>query len=151
MIDADLAALYGVATMALNQAVKRNTGRFPPDFAFRLTTAEKKEVITNCDHLTRLKYSAVLPQVFTEYGALMAATVLNSPRAEAMSLLIIRTFVRLRQLLATKAALSRRLDDLEKKYDKQFRVVFDAIRELMIPPDHPPKPPIGYNGEKDKL
>ncbi len=128
MIDADLATLYGTTTKRLNEQVRRNINRFPYDFMFRLTPAEKAEVVANCDHLAKLKYSKTSPRAFTVYCALMAATVLNSPRAQAMSLLIIRTFVRLRQLLANDAELSRRLDDLERKYDKQFRVVFDAIR-----------------------
>ena len=84
IVDADLARLYGVTTKALNQAVKRNTHRFPRDFAFLLTTAEKAEVVTVCDHLARLRFSPVLPRVFTEHGAIMAATVLNSPRAVQM-------------------------------------------------------------------
>jgi len=150
IIDSDLAELYGVTTMALNQAIKRNSGRFPEDFAFRLTPLEKEKVITNCDHLAKLKYSRVMPQAFTEYGALMAATVLNSAQAEAMSLLIVRTFVKLRQLLADNAGLSRRLDDLEKKYDSQFQVVFDAIRQLLTPPVEKPKNRIGFNTEASK-
>jgi hypothetical protein len=147
LIDADLAALYGVTTKALNQAVKRNPGRFPGDFVFRLTPREKDEVVTNCDHLANLKFSPTLPRAFSEHGALMAATVLNSARAQAVSLLIVRTFVRLRQLLSTNADVARRLDEMERKYDKQFRVVFQAIRELMVPPDVPKKPPIGFNSE----
>jgi hypothetical protein len=148
IIDADLANLYGVTTMALNQAIKRNIGRFPDDFVFRLTPREKQKLITDCDHLARLKYSPVMPRAFTEHGALMAATVLNSPRAEAMSLLIIRTFVKLRRLLAGNATLSRRLNELEKRYDEQFQVVFKAIRQLLASPEERPKPPIGFDTEK---
>jgi len=122
IIDADLAELSGVTTMALNQAIKRNAGRFPEDFEFRLKPLEKEKVITNCNHLAKLKFSPVMPRAFTEYGALMAATVLNSTQAETMSLLIVRTFVKLRQLLANNAGLSRRLDDLEKNMIPSFRL-----------------------------
>jgi len=93
ILDADLAALYGVSTKALNQAVRRNSARFPEDFAFLLTPVEKAEVVTNCDHLRRLKFSPVSPRAFTEHGALMAANILNSPRAVAMSVYVIRAFV----------------------------------------------------------
>src|SRR6266446_3992806 len=96
ILDADLADLYEVTTKALNQAIKRNAARFPNDFTFSLTATEKAEVVTNCDHLARLRFSPVLPRAFTEHGALMAATVLNSPRAVAMSLFVVRAFVRMR-------------------------------------------------------
>ena len=85
LVDADLAEIYGVSTKALNQAVKRNAERFPEDFRFQLTAAEREEVVTNCDHLTRLKFSPVLPWAFTEHGSIMAASVLNSQRAVEMS------------------------------------------------------------------
>ena len=137
MIDADLAILYGIATKALKQAVKRNIDRFPEDFMFELTSEEKHEVVTNCDHLRKLKFSPYLPFAFTEYGALMLANVLNSPRAVQVSLQIVRTFVRLRQLLASNAELARKLEALEKKYDQQLKVVFDVIRQLLQPPEKP--------------
>ena len=133
MLDLDLAAIYGVTTKALNQAVKRNAPRFPADFMFRLTEAEKTEVVTNCDHLARLKFSPHLPSAFTEHGALMLANVLNSERAAQTSVQVVRAFVRLRQLLSSNTELARKLESLEKKYDTQFRVVFDAIRKLMTP------------------
>ena len=133
ILDMDLAALYGTSTKAFNQAVKRNAGRFPGEFMFRLTDAEKQEVVTNCDHLRRLKYSPTLPHAFTEYGAIMAANVLNSSRAVEVSVIVVRTFIKLRQLLATHADLARKLDTLEQRYDAQFKVVFDAIRQLMAP------------------
>lgn len=152
IVDADLAALYGVSTKALNQAVKRNTGRFPHDFAFRLTPAEKGEVVTNCDHLTGLKFSPARPQVFTEHGALMAATVLNSRRAEAMSILIIRVFVRFRQMVAGNAELARKVADLERQsaeHGEKIEAIVDAIRELMAgPADEPNRPRIGYETER---
>jgi len=144
IIDTDLANLYGVTTKVLNQAVKRNKKRFPSDFVFVLTKEEKNKVVTICDHLKQLKYSSNLPCVFTEHGALMAAAVLNSSRAIEMSLLIIRTFVQLRKILAGSADLARRLDELEKKYDKRFSVVFQAIKELMEPKVKPGKKIIGF-------
>ncbi len=147
ILDADLAVLYAVSTKALNQAVKRNLARFPDEFMFRLSTAEKWEVVTNCDHLARLRFSPTMPRAFTEHGVLMAATVLNSQRAIAVSVAIIRAFVRLRAILMSNAELSRRLANLERKYDAQFKVVFDAIRQLMTPPTDSPKPRIGFHTE----
>jgi len=131
MLDLDLAEIYGVTTGALNQAVKRNLGRFPPDFMFQLTEKEKAEVITNCDNLARLKFSPHLPSAFTEHGALMLANVLNSERAAQTSVQVVRVFVRLRQMLASNTELARKLAALEQKYDAQFKVVFDAIRQLI--------------------
>jgi len=145
MIDADLADIYGVPTKALNQAVKRNLERFPRDFMFQLTKIEKEEVVTNCDHLTKLKFSPVLPNVFTEHGAIMAANVLNSPRAVEVSAYVVRAFVRLREMIASNKDFSRKLDELEKKYNAQFNVVFDAIRSLMAQPE-PHKRKIGFKG-----
>ena len=133
LLDSDLADLYGVSTKALNQAVKRNVSRFPADFMFRLTRAEKAEVVTNCDHLTKIRFSPHLPHAFTEHGALMLANVLNSERAARTSVHVVRAFVRLRQVLASHADLARKRNALEKKYDTQFRSVFDAIRALMSP------------------
>ena len=143
MLDADLAELYGVKTKALNQAVKRNPERFPADFMFSLTCEEKEEVVTNCDHLRRLKFSPNLPFAFTEHGALMLASVLNSPRAVEVSVFVVRAFVRLREMLASNEGLARRLEQMEKKYDGRFKIVFDAIRELMKPPETPRRP-IGF-------
>lgn len=148
MLDADLADLYGVATKALNQAVKRNSDRFPLDFMFRLNEKEKTEVVTNCDHLARLKYSPNRPSAFTEYGAVMLANVLNSPRAIRTSVQIVRVFIRLREAAITHKDLSKRIDDLERKYDTHFKAVFDAIRRLMEPPA-PPRKRIGFVPEKD--
>ena len=110
MIDADLAALYGVPTKRLNEQVKRNPGRFPGDFVFALTRAERGEVVANCDHLQRLKFSPTMPFAFTEHGALMAASVLNTPRAAEVSLYVVRAFVELREALATNKELAKRLD-----------------------------------------
>ncbi|MGD0206422.1 MAG: ORF6N domain-containing protein [Verrucomicrobiota bacterium] len=148
MLDSDLADIYGVSTGALNQAVKRNLGRFPPDFMFQLTEIEKNEVVTNCDNLARLKFSPHLPYAFTEHGALMLANVLNSERAAQTSVQVVRAFVRLRQMLASNAELARKLAALENKYDAQFKVVFDAIRQLMSPPAKP-KREIGFHVKYD--
>ena len=144
MLDADLAALYGVTTKRLNEQVKRNHGRFPQDFMFQLSARERAEVVANCDHLQRLKFAPSLPYPFTEHGAIMAANVLKSKRAVQVSILVVRAFVRLRRLLASHAELARKLAALEKRYDAQFKVVFDAIRELMEPPARQKKGQIGF-------
>lgn len=166
MIDVDLAALYGVSTKALNQAVKRNAGRFPSDFLFRLTSAEKVEVVTNCDHLQKLKFSKALPYAFTEHGAIQAANVLASAQAVEMGIYVVRAFVRLREALSTNADVAKRLAELEMKTESlelshdtfsrntrlQLRQLLDAVRELTTPVQ-PPKRPIGFlplEDEKDK-
>ncbi len=150
MLDADLAELYGIETKRLNEQVKRNRERFPEDFMFQLTAEEKKKVVANCDHLQKLKFSSTLPYAFTEHGALMLANVLKSKRAIETSILVVRAFVRLRQILASHAELARKLEKMEKKYDAQFRVVFDAIRQLMAPPETKPRP-IGFRtGKKER-
>ncbi len=136
MIDSDLAKVYGVTTKRLNEQVKRNKDRFPEDFMFQLTQKEKDEVVANCDHLQRLKFSSSLPYVFSEHGAIMLASVLNSAKAIEASIYVVRAFVRLRELLATNKDLSRKLLGLERKYeshDKKIKAVFDAIRQLMSP------------------
>lgn len=133
MLDADLASLYGVSTKRLNEQIRRNLARFPADFVFQLTAEEKAEVVANCDHLARLKYSSVLPYAFTEHGAIMAANVLSSERAVAASVMVVRAFVRLRQILSSHAELARQLKEMEKTYDAQFKQVFSAIRSLMMP------------------
>ena len=145
MIDADLALLYGVQTRVLNQAVRRNRDRFPEDFMFQLTKDEKTEVVTNCDHLKNLKYSPYLPHAFTEHGAVMLANILNSPSAVQASIQVVRAFVRLRKLLSSNADLARKVKSLEKKYDEQFRVVFEAIYKLMEPAENKKKGKIGFN------
>ena len=148
MLDADLAEIYGVETKVLNQAVKRNTIRFPEDFMFQPTEAEKTEVVTNCDHLAKIRFSPHLPYAFTEHGALMLANVLNSERAALTSVQVVRAFLRLRQMLASNVELSRKLSALEKKYDAQFKIVFDAIRQLMTPPE-PKRREIGFHVKYD--
>lgn len=131
MIDADLAEVYGVTTKRLNEQVRRNKARFPPTFMFRLTASEKREVVANCDHLKKLKFAPHLPYAFTEHGALMLASVLNGSRAIQMSLYVVNAFINLRAAVSAHQDLQLRLNDLEKKYDDQFHVVFDAIRGLM--------------------
>lgn len=157
MIDADLAELYGVPTRALNQAVKRNPGRFPQDFMFQLSTEEKAEVVTSCDHLAKLKYAKSLPFAFTEHGAIQAANMLNSPQAIEMGIYVVRAFVRMRAMVATHQGLAKRLTDLEEKTEAlalqqdtlahntrvQLKQVVETIRQLTVPPD-PPKRPIGF-------
>jgi hypothetical protein len=143
MLDASLAELYGVETKALNRAVKRNSERFPEDFMLQLTFQEVRAL--RCQFGTSnigrggRRY---LPYVFTEHGAIMAANVLNSQRAIAASVHVVRAFVRLRELIASNKDLARKLEELEKKYDSQFKVVFDAIRRLMAPPSKPKR--IGF-------
>lgn len=144
MLDADLAYLYGVPTKRLNEQVKRNQERFPADFTFRLTPEEKAEVVAICDHLRKLKFSPNLPYAFTEHGALMLASVLKSATAIAMSIEVVRVFIRLRAMIASNRDLAKRLDALEAKYDSQFKDVFDAIRKLMEPPPERPRPRIGF-------
>ncbi|MDA8273728.1 MAG: ORF6N domain-containing protein [Deltaproteobacteria bacterium] len=137
MLGSELAELYGVTTKRLNEQVKRNIDRFPSDFMFQLTEAEKSEVVANCDHLKKLKFSPNLPYAFTEHGAIMVASVLNSKIAAPASINIVRTFIKLRQMLTSNTELAKKLENLEKKYDTQFKIVFDAIRQLMAPSDKP--------------
>src|SRR4030042_1004356 len=142
MLDRDLAHLYGVTTKVLNQAVKRHADRFPEDFMFQLTMEEARiwwEQVTPVRlrsqfvTLKRGQHIKYRPYAFTEHGILMLSSVLNSERAIKVNIEIMRAFVRLRQLLASNKELAKRLDELEKKYDVQFKIVFDAIRELMAP------------------
>ena len=150
ILDADLAEAYGVTTKALNQAVRRNAGRFPPDFMFRLTVEEKLEVVTNCDHLQKLKYSPVNPCAFTEHGAIMAASVLNSSKAIEVSVFVVRAFVQLREIIAGHKELAHKIAQLERKlgdHDEQIMVLFEAIKQLMDPNPPPKKRRIGFVAE----
>ncbi|KKT34749.1 MAG: hypothetical protein UW22_C0066G0004 [Candidatus Gottesmanbacteria bacterium GW2011_GWB1_44_11c] len=145
ILDSDLAELYGVTTGALNQAIKRNKERFPSDFAFTLTPEEianlkSQIVISSSKHGGRRRSR---PHAFTEHGVLMAANVLKSKLAIQVSIQIVRTFVLMRQTLAANSNLSRKLDNLEKKYDKQFAVIFQAIRALISSPA-PTRRKIGF-------
>lgn len=152
MLDADLADLYGVQTKVLNQAVRRNAERFPEDFMFRLTKEEKNEVVTNCDHLARLKFSSVLPYAFTEHGALMLGNVLKSDRAVEVSLIIVRTFVQLREMLSTNKELAAKLTELERKvssHDQAITGLINTIRQLMNTPETVSRP-IGFTADINK-
>ena len=133
MIDSDLAELYGVTTKRLNEQVKRNIKRFPEDFMFQLTEREKQEVVANCDHLERLKFSPNLPYAFTEQGAVMLASVLNSDRAIIVNIQIVRVFNRMRQLLETHTDILRKLELLQKKsveQDRQILLIFEYLKQL---------------------
>ena len=147
MLDADLAELYGVRTKELNKAVKRNLERFPEGFMFQLTSAEyrvlrfqigtsnlRSQIVTSKDPRGGRRY---LPMAFTEHGVAMLSSVLRSKRAIQVNIAIVKTFVRLREWLATHRDLAQKLEALEGKYDHQFKVVFDAIRKLMAPPVRP--------------
>ncbi|MBI1977493.1 MAG: ORF6N domain-containing protein [Candidatus Omnitrophica bacterium] len=144
MLDRDLAALYGVETRVLNQAVRRNIERFPQDFMFVLT----REEILNISQIVISSEIKHAPNVFafTEQGVAMLSSVLRSKRAVRVNIEIMRAFVKLRQLLASHADLARKLNELERKYDAQFKIVFDTIRKLMAPLD-PPKRKIGFHHE----
>ncbi len=142
MLDKDLAQLYGVTTGNLNLAVSRNKERFPDDFMFRLTNEEIQNLILQFG-TSRWGGTRKAPRAFSEQGVAMLSSVLRSKRAVKVNIEIMRTFVKLREMLASHAQLSRKLDALERKYDAQFKVVFDAIRELMTPPSAK-KRPIGF-------
>lgn len=144
MLDFDLAELYGVETRALKQAVRRNLERFPADFMFELSAAEIQNLVSQTVIPTRGKLGGATPMAFTEQGVAMLSSVLRSPRALKVNIAIMRTFVRLREMLLSHADLARKLAALENKYDAQFKVVFDAIRELMRPPT-PPRREIGFH------
>lgn len=150
MLDRDLAMLYGVETRTLNQAVKRNMKRFPEDFMFQLTADEMKIwksqiVISNKDKMGLRKR----PYAFTENGVAMLSSVLNSERAITVNIQIMRTFTKIREMLATHKKLRLKIEEMEKKYDAQFKVVFDAIRQLMEPPQKAKKR-IGFLRDKEE-
>ena len=145
MLDKDLAELYKVSTKVLNQAVKRNIKRFPVDFMFQLTPKERREVVTDCDHLKQLKFSYQSPHAFTEQGVAMLSSVLSSERAIAVNIQIMRAFVNIKRVAVTYSGLKHKIDEMEKRYDGQFKVVFKAIKRLMDPPLTPPKPRIGFH------
>ena len=144
MLDRDLAELYGVATKVLKQAVKRNQKRFPSDFAFRLTRIEvvnlRSQIVTSSWGGTRYP-----PYVFTEQGVAMLSSVLNSERAIMVNIQIMRAFVNLRKAAIHYVALRRKIEEMEKKYDTQFGIVFEAIKKLLEPPPAPPKRRIGFH------
>jgi len=149
MLDSDLAELYAVETRVLIQAVKRNLARFPDDFMFQLSVEEdaflrSQFVISKTPGRGGRRYR---PYAFTEHGVAMLSSVLNSPRAVQVNIEIMRAFSRLRRILASHAELARKITRLEKKYDARFKMVFEAIRALMEPPETPPKDRIGYLSE----
>jgi len=145
MLDKDLAVLYGVETRVLNQAVRRNINRFPEDFMFQLTKEEmdiwkSQIVISNKEKMGLRK----MPSAFTENGVAMLSSVLNSERAIKVNIQIMRTFTKIREMLATHKELRRKIEEMEKKYDAQFKVVFDAMRQLMIEPPLKTRKRIGF-------
>ena len=151
IVDADLAEFYGVPTKRLNEQVKRNKDRFPDDFMFQLSVEEKSEVVANCDHLSKLKYSSSLPHVFTEHGAIMAASVLNSARAVEVSVFIVRAFVKLRRMIAENKELSRKIVQIERhlaEHDNQIMELVKAIKQLLKPDPLPKKRRIGFHSDK---
>ena len=147
MLDRDLAELYGVETRVLNQSVRRNVDRFPSDFMFELT---RDEILGISQFVTSstVRFSKRVT-VFTEQGVAILSSVLRSKRAIAVNVEIMRTFVRLRRMLASSDQLAKKLEAVEKKYDHQFKVVFDAIRQLMIPAD-PKRKAIGFRKKQPK-
>jgi len=152
MLDSDLASLYGVETRVLNQAVRRNIRRFPDDFMFELSAAENELLRSQIVILKkgRGQHSKYLPYAFTEQGVAMLSSVLNSERAIEVNILIMRSFVKLREMISTHKDLAKKLEDLEQKYDSQFKMVFDAIRQLMTPPEPKHKRAIGFGREEGK-
>ncbi len=149
MLDADLAQLYGVPTKALVRAVKRNAERFPSDFMLQLDSKESVDLRRQTGTSSSWGGRRYSPYAFTEQGVAMLSSVLRSPRAVSVNVEIMRAFVRLRTVLAEHRDLARRLDALEAKYDCQFKVVFDAIRALMTPPEKPARR-IGFRPERKR-
>lgn len=148
MIDADIAELYGVTTKRLNEQVKRNLNRFPTNFMFELSKEEKEQVVANCDHLERLKFSPVLPKVFTEHGIMMVANVLTSDRAIQMSIQIIEVFVKMREILTDNLSIKIEIEEIKKKltnHSKNIELVFNYLDELIEKKDsEKPRKRIGY-------
>ncbi len=149
MLDAHLAEMYGVETKILKRAVRRNIDRFPEDFMFELTQEEYESLRSQFGTLKRGEHVKYLPFAFTEQGVAMLSSALHSKQAIAVNIEIMRAFVRLREILSTHKDLARKLEELEKKFDNQFRVVFDALRQLMTPPAKP-KRPIGFIAKEPK-
>ena len=151
MLSTDLAKLYKVEPRVLIQTVKRNIERFPSDFLFQLNNQEvvslRSQIVISKSKRGGSRY---LPYAFTEQGVAMLSSVLKSKRAIRVNIEIMRAFVRLRQMIASNKELARKINELEKRYDEQFKIVFDAIRELMTPPPHTKKGLIGFRREKEK-
>jgi len=149
LLDADLAVLYEVETKALTRAVRRNQERFPEDFMFQMSKEEFEDLRSQSGASSQWGGRRYLPYAFTEQGVAMLSSVLRSKRAVQVNIQIMRAFVQLRRMVAGQADLARDLVALEKKYDAQFKVVFDAIRKLMTPPEPETKRVIGFGGEED--
>ncbi len=152
MIDRDLAELYGVETKHLNRQVKRNIQRFPEEFMFQLSIEERNQLVTICHRFKTMKHSSSLPYAFTEHGVAMLASVLKSDRAVKISIHIIKAFVKLREIFSTHKELANKLAQLERKienHDEEIRLIFDAIRQLMTPPEARQKQ-IGFLKVKEK-
>lgn len=167
IMDADLAELYGVPTRAFNQAIKRNADRFPDDFCFQLTAKEwadlKSQIVTSSSEVTQKEGNASnwsqfvtsshggrrkLPNAFTEHGAIMAATILNSPEAVAMSVYVVRAFIQMREQIAANAEVLKRLAEIDKtllKHDKSLQIIWSQLQPLLQPPPAPPKKRIGFH------
>jgi hypothetical protein len=154
LLDRDLARLYGVATKVLNKAVKRNADRFPDDFMFQLTKEESDSLRFHFGTLKRGQHSKYLPCVFTQEGVAMLSSVLRSPRAAQVNIAIMRIFVRLRETLSLHKELAHKLVDLERKiedHDENIRTLFEAIRQLMTPPEPQPRKEIGFHVKEDSV
>lgn len=149
MLDRDLAELYDVKAIALRQQVKRNVERFPEDFMFQLTDQEVDALVSQNVIPDRRSLGGSLPYVFTQEGVAMLSSVLRSEKAIQVNITIMRAFVRMREIMIAHKDLSHRLDEMECKYDSHFKTVFDAIRQLMMPPDPAKKNPIGYIHPKE--
>jgi len=147
IVDRDIAELYGVSTKRLNEQVKRNEKRFPGNFMFRLSVEEKQEVVANCDHLAKLKFSSVLPLAFTEHGVLMLASVLQSERAIEMSIKIIEVFVKLREIILTHKDILLKLNQLENQvtqHSEEIQVLFGAVKQMLVPEEQSKRKRIGF-------
>jgi hypothetical protein len=153
ILDADLARIYAVQTRALNQAIKRNLDRFPGDFIFDLSREEIRRMSQSVISLRKLRFSKQV-RAFTEHGAVMAAMVLSSPRAVAMSVYVVRAFIKLREDFAANAVILRRLAEIDKTlfiHDAALRDIYQRLRPLLEPPPQPPKPQIGFHVKEDAL
>ncbi len=155
ILDADISELYGVPTKRLNEQIKRNTDRFPEDFLFQLTREEADNVQRSRSQIVTLKRGQnikYLPHAFTEHGAIMAATVLNSPEAVAMSVFVVRAFMQMREQLAANAAILKRLAEIDKtllEHDSALRAIWTKLQPLLVPPPEPPKRRIGFNRDSE--
>lgn len=153
IVDSDIAELYGVTTKRLNEQVKRNINRFPDNFMFELNKKEKAQVVANCDHLENLKFSPVLPKVFTEHGIIMVANVLTSERAIQMSIRIVEVFVQMREMFTDNLSLKLDIEEIKKKltnHSKNIELVFNYLDELIEKNEnYKPRKQIGYRADRD--